>query len=508
MSLYLGDQLVSGSVTPTFDPLNIGQMIQSTLPLSDARLHLLDGSLIQGNGMYDDFVSYIAQLHTGNPNASYFAPDYITFVQPTLTNNGTMGVSAFATTTDVTLYSIDYLYQLFMPGTSPSPFHSVQGTTTGSISWYCENPLKITNIKVTNQQDAGGANRASSAGTIYGSNDGTNWTSIKSYTNAEQAAYAEWNINLSDNTNYYKYYKWTSTAGGSGGYWTIANIVLTASENITGEKYWQQQVSKYGVCGKFVYDSTNNTVRLPKITGIVEGAANSDTLGNITEAGLPNITGSISSFFYSNAAQSQSGALSYTNVGTLTGNDGSGSWTGANISLNASNSNSTFGKSSTVQPQTIKVFYYVVIATAVKTQVEADIDEIATDLNGKADIDLNNVAHTSGFRKLIETYWDGGNNWYKVYEEYNPSNGNYIGKWCEQGGRVLTGSGSPYTVNLLKPMSDANYQIFITLIADSTNSQYWGGNVFDATTTSFKKNQYSNFFAPFFWTVKGYLPNN
>ena len=37
------------------------------------------------------------------------------------------------------------------------------------------------------------------------------------------------------------------------------------------EADWQASVTTYGVCGKFVYDSINNTVRLPKITGFIEG---------------------------------------------------------------------------------------------------------------------------------------------------------------------------------------------------------------------------------------------
>ena len=52
--------------------------------------------------------------------------------------------------------------------------------------------------------------------------------------------------------------------------------------------------------------------------------------------------------------------------------------------LSRSCSSSIYGNSSTVQPQSIKVFYYIVIATKTKTDIEVDIDEIATDLNNKA----------------------------------------------------------------------------------------------------------------------------
>ena len=41
---------------------NIGELIQSTTPLTDAGLHLLDGTLISGSGSYASFVTYIAGL--------------------------------------------------------------------------------------------------------------------------------------------------------------------------------------------------------------------------------------------------------------------------------------------------------------------------------------------------------------------------------------------------------------------------------------------------------------
>ena len=57
----------------------------------------------------------------------------------------------------------------------------------------------------------------------------------------------------------------------------------------TTEESWQSSVSTYGVCGKFVYDSVNKTVRLPKITGIIEGTVDVNALGNIVLAGLPTL---------------------------------------------------------------------------------------------------------------------------------------------------------------------------------------------------------------------------
>lgn len=187
-----------------------------------------------------------------------------------------------------------------------------------------------------------------------------------------------------------------SLISGSGSYSAfvvyIAGLVSSYPDLFETEANWQQSVTTYGVCGKFVYDSVNNTVRLPKITGFTEGTIDTTTLGNLTEAGLPNITGKTGAIYSSN--DYITGAL--TNTTHIGGNYGitpstSGGTKGRYVELDASNSNSIYGNSTTVQPQAIKVLYYIVIATSTKTNIEVDIDEIATDLNGKADVDLSNV---------------------------------------------------------------------------------------------------------------------
>ena len=224
MSLYLGENLISGVATPVEPTRNIGQIITSTIPLTDAGLHLLDGALIQGSGSYSAFVDYIAGL----------VADY------------------------------------------PDLFDT--------------------------------------------------------------------------------------------------------------EANWQSAVTQYGVCGKFVYNSVNNTVRLPKITGIVEGTTNVTALGNLVQAGLPNITGSVGRGNSTNGIYvSGNGAFSVSDVGSTYIQTGGASQNDVykTFSINASRSSSIYGNSTTVQPQTIKVLYYIVVATSTKTDIEVDIDEIATDLNGK-----------------------------------------------------------------------------------------------------------------------------
>lgn len=185
------------------------------------------------------------------------------------------------------------------------------------------------------------------------------------------------------------------------------------------EADWQTSVNTYGVCGKFVYDSENNTARLPKITGIIEGTTDLSALGDLVEAGLPiswlshthtrgtmNITGSFTTTdSWGNYCQGYSSGA-FTNWNTSRRNlagsnnqyenslgglsfDASRNWSGSTSTPNYTDSSHN---NSTVQPQTIKVFYYIVIATKAKTDIEVDIDEVVTDLNNKADRDGSNIA--------------------------------------------------------------------------------------------------------------------
>ena len=166
------------------------------------------------------------------------------------------------------------------------------------------------------------------------------------------------------------------------------------------EANWQTAVSAYGVCGKFVYDSVNDTVRLPKITGIIEGTIDATALGDLVEAGLPNITGTIEKQNWQTTSLGDipsTGALSGSNDTNNANTAGSGTGHGT-LSIDASKSSSIYGNSNTVQPQTIKGFYYIVVANSVKTEIQVDIDQIATDLNGKANTGLSNLTDAGSIK--------------------------------------------------------------------------------------------------------------
>lgn len=385
---------------------NIGEIVTSTIPLTDAGLHLLDGALIQ-YGSYGAFVDYIADLYTENPNASYFAKTEMDWVQPVLSANGTLGGNSFAVSASSIYSSTHETYLAFDNSDSTQWLTQAPASVTFPVTLTLYNPvaLKCSKLTMTNRLTY---SSIFTGGNVYGSDDNSTWNLITAFTNNITTAGAQWEINLSSNNNFYKYYKIEFTSGVVDSETTTASygfteVKLSATYQVTAEEWWQYQVSTYGVCGKFVYDSVNNTVRLPKITGITEGTTDIAALDDLVEAGLPNIVGAGGVNFDTTQGSEVGGAF-YTSAssGKVASNT-SGTYLAYRTNMDVSRYNSIYGNSTTVQPQAIKVLYYIVIATSTKTDIQVDIDEIATDLNGKADVDLNNITNTAKY--IFDGQW-------------------------------------------------------------------------------------------------------
>jgi len=164
----------------------------------------------------------------------------------------------------------------------------------------------------------------------------------------------------------------------------IANLYQTAPQRFCTESDWQASVSQYGVCGKYVYEA-GISVRLPKVTGFVAGTLDANALGDLVEAGLPNITGTHGGHEGNGASIPLSGVFGFVSTGESSAASGNGD-TISQIDFDASLSNPIYGNSDTVTPQHIKGYMYIVVATTTKTDIEIDIDNVVTDLNQKVDI--------------------------------------------------------------------------------------------------------------------------
>lgn len=178
-----------------------------------------------------------------------------------------------------------------------------------------------------------------------------------------------------------------------------------------GEPDWQSYVTNHGVCGKFVLNEANRTIRLPKVTGFIEGTTDITALGDLVQAGLPNINGYADVIAISGRDATESGPYKQTLVADNLAfeNISNNNFSQVVWDFDASRSSSVYGNSPTVQPQTIKVLYYIVVANVTKPSMQIDIDNITTDLNGKAETDLTNVTDSgkilmSGMNLPSETF--------------------------------------------------------------------------------------------------------
>lgn len=175
-----------------------------------------------------------------------------------------------------------------------------------------------------------------------------------------------------------------STVGVYADFATLLNTLVQAGYNLTcTQAQFDADVTRTGNCGKFVIDTTNNTIRLPKITRFIQGLTNLTDIGTSLSAGLPNITGNLST----RSNTSNTGA--FTTKTLATSIDGGSTTLGT--AFDASRSNPIYGNSDTVQPEATQYPYYIVLSNATKTEIEVDIDQVTSDLNQKADKDLSNT---------------------------------------------------------------------------------------------------------------------
>lgn len=125
------------------------------------------------------------------------------------------------------------------------------------------------------------------------------------------------------------------------------------------EADWQATYTTYGECGKYVYDSTNNTVRIPLYNSYFTNTVNSQDLGTLTEASLPNIKGA---FNHETTSGTATGAFSI-GLAIAGENAAPGGDTDHLIDFDAGSYNSIYKDSATtVNTQSIKQLVYIVVA--------------------------------------------------------------------------------------------------------------------------------------------------
>lgn len=204
------------------------------------------------------------------------------FVQPYLTSNGTMGGDKFAASA-ITEYSSSYQAYMAFDNSTSTEWAS-KGTQNPSwISFYNPEPLKVTKLTMRNRTSA----ENFTAGKIYGSNNNYYWEEIGSYSTTVTSANATWEIDLSNNTKYYKYYKivGTSMTGTNQGFTNIAITAVYQNPVAEPSSFQPEFIER-----KYYKYDTANPVSNVNITGTLtndNGVLSGFSSGNFAK--LPNI---------------------------------------------------------------------------------------------------------------------------------------------------------------------------------------------------------------------------
>lgn len=145
------------------------------------------------------------------------------WTQPILTANGTLDGDGFAVGASSASSGYD-VYKAF-DGDNNSYFQLVGNAAGQDFTFYNPNPLNVTELIFTfyDTSEAYGIRQ----GKLLASNDNSTWTEIKSF----DSFVTTWDV--SNNKNFYKYYKVEIISGGTyKGYVDIKNINITANENV------------------------------------------------------------------------------------------------------------------------------------------------------------------------------------------------------------------------------------------------------------------------------------
>ena len=264
----------------------------------------------------------------------------------------------------------------------------------------------------------------------------------------------------------------TETVGGV----TVQYIPAEDGHKIVTDFHESEVADVYtatGVAWYYIIDYGFKRFKLPRTKFGVTGLR--DAVGNYIAPGLPDHNHTISSAFsLQNYSAANYGAWDF--IRPAAGNT-------ITPTTNASDSNSIYGKSTTVQPPATEMYLYFYVGEFTQTAIENTAGLNAELFNEKVDVGHQVIAFQAPTAQNNYT-------WYRKYAD----------GWVEQGGQTSTGG----TQTLPITMADTNYNVMRTngngRSATTANELYT--SVGARTTTTIYLVLESSI-APVFWQVSG-----
>lgn len=227
------------------------------------------------------------------------------------------------------------------------------------------------------------------------------------------------------------------------------------------ESEWQSIASANGgYCPWYSDGDGSTTFRTPKFAPFIQVAIASGSVGTYHQAGLPNIEGdfeigvmSDSGAYIHSTTLSSSGAFSQGDA--VTDSNQAEQWASSKTSykthFSASDSNSTYGKSSTVQPESHEWMICVVVAGQATNFGSVDVSNV---MGAVAQVQAN-ISTVQGEKldsstvHIVET-GRSGSEWYRKWSD----------GWIEQGGHISSvGFYNQQTITFPISFSNTEYSI-------------------------------------------------
>lgn len=158
------------------------------------------------------------------------------WTQPVLTANGTLGGNGFAVNAGG--LSQGKAYYAFNGVGETSQSSCCVTNNKGYIEFYNPIPLKLQSIQM--YDFVSNVSYRCEEGIIYGSNDGTNWDTLTTFTQPSSTGTGNLlpviNVNSNATYKYFKIKNEKSGTGGTSGAWVLPEIIISATTYIEGAK--------------------------------------------------------------------------------------------------------------------------------------------------------------------------------------------------------------------------------------------------------------------------------
>lgn len=255
---------------------------------------------------------------------------------------------------------------------------------------------------------------------------------------------------------------------------------ITTQGWVKTEAEWQEIATRdNGFCPFYSSGDGSTNFRTPKFAPYQQIAIEVAQATQYHQAGLPNIEGDTGFNAGSNPSNAHSSGAFYHKPTTLTHVIGSNYNTTPAILFDASRSNTIYGASDTVQPESHE-WVMCVVAYGIATNVgSVDIQSVMsavntvqasiTEIEGKISSKLeDSTVH------ITETWKSTDGN-----SRYHKWSDGFIEQWG-----LLNGSGSGGTVTFPKRFSNTKYIFVVTPNEEGTTEQWFGWSTSNKTTSS------------------------